>query len=476
MKAKLLLLISVFLVSSFAVTAELAVEITNPPLWAVINKGDIIIITGQVEDTGDLYTLELYINTEWHDLPFSLPIPDPYTFTYEWDTSTYATGGYTLQVNAEDYNSNYAWDEVDVVLVDPANRPVVTITSPEAGAYNIGTVIATAATVTDVDGDLNKVVRTISGPSTVPADTRTFTATGNYNYVADWDTANGCNGRCTPGSYTVYVTGYDTIGDGNDTVAVVLQGILTLDVTEPAASLYTVGASVPIAATMSYSETGGVTSLDITIEDVTGVDMGYTPNIPLVGPPYTTTPAGLVFDTTADCNGAACVAGDYKIIITAGTNYADEAIVTKWITLEEVNLCAGLLANISLLSFNGSLYGCGLTAAEEICVASRVTGWTSDRNLSTCQSPAADSNFYCAAGLQMNYPDVSTNMHPDFLMFFEENSISGNCDDNPDKYGANVLALYQGDPITYTEAQWCRTAFIDDLICDSTEGCKWRRN
>ncbi|PIE78915.1 MAG: hypothetical protein CSA15_05385, partial [Candidatus Delongbacteria bacterium] len=146
--------------SSFAIGETVSIEIT-----ATDSDGMV--------DQVDIYVGETMV-TSLTSLPFN----------YNWDTSDFEEGTYSLKAVATD-NDGLTTESsmVNVTLTASNEAPMITIDSPANGSdFNIGDMVSVEMTAMDSDGTIDKVDLYLNDEMVVSLTNEPF----NYN----WDTSN----------------------------------------------------------------------------------------------------------------------------------------------------------------------------------------------------------------------------------------------------------------------------------------------
>jgi hypothetical protein len=123
------------------------VLIEAPSQGNYIKLGDIIVISGVANDNEEVVLLQLKIGDEPPiDITPDL-LPDG-TWSYEWDTGSFAEGPITIEISAQDYSQNVGTHTIDVIL--DGTPPETSLISPEdQSKYKIGDIIFLEGTASD---------------------------------------------------------------------------------------------------------------------------------------------------------------------------------------------------------------------------------------------------------------------------------------------------------------------------------------
>jgi chitinase len=213
-------------------TVSITSPANNSPASGTVSVG------ASATDNVGVTSVEFYVNGVLQSTDTSAP------YLLSWNTSTLATGSYTLYAKAYDAAGNVGQSEnVSVTVINDTTAPTVTLTAPGNGASVHGTQSITAVATDNIA--VSKVELYANG---------TILFAGNVApYSYNWDIAGLANGP-----YTLYARAYDAagnVGRSIDTVVTLLNGSVSPAPGNPVVTstdpVRTVSGSVPTGATYS---------------------------------------------------------------------------------------------------------------------------------------------------------------------------------------------------------------------------------
>jgi len=225
-----------------------------------------VAITASASDNVGVTSVGFYVNGVLQGTDTSAP------YTWSWNTSSLASGTYTLTSRAYDAAGNVGESSaVTVAVVNDAAAPTVALTSPAGGATLSGTVTVAASASDNV------------GVSRVEfyANGTLLSASNIAPYSYSWNTASVANG-----SYTLQARAYDSTGNVGQSSAITvsvsnsarIKGDVNrdgrVDVADALLALHmAVGLVTPSAENLLYGDVAPVGSIDgrITIQDVMAI-------------------------------------------------------------------------------------------------------------------------------------------------------------------------------------------------------------
>ncbi|MDD2272909.1 MAG: Ig-like domain-containing protein [Desulfuromonadaceae bacterium] len=221
-----------------------AIEQT-PPSVTITSPANLISVSGTVSvsvnatDSAGVTKVEFYVNGVLKATDIGTP------YVYSWDTSSLASGAYTLMAKAYDANGNVGQSATSTVnVVNDVTPPTVAVTAPVNNAIVSGTVSISSSAgdnigVSKVEYYINNVFMFASNISP-------------YNF--SWDTRSVANG-----DYIIISKAYDNAGNSaqSSSVAVKVNNIL------PDATAPTVGSFIlPATSTSLTVPVTGLTASD----------------------------------------------------------------------------------------------------------------------------------------------------------------------------------------------------------------------
>ena len=230
-------------------TTRPVVSITSPASGATVSG--IISVAMTASDNVGLARVDLYVDGQLHTRDTTAP------FAASWDTTKVANGGHTLVARAYDTAGNEGVSATVTItvsnLVADATRPLVTITSPAAGATVSG---MTGVTMTASD---NLAVARVD----LYVDGQRYAWDTTSPFTASWDTTRMANG-----SHTLVARAYDAAGnEGVSSAVSVTVRNSTGDVSAPSAQItssYTIGSF--LRTDVSATDNVGVVRLDFYVD------------------------------------------------------------------------------------------------------------------------------------------------------------------------------------------------------------------
>jgi hypothetical protein len=123
------------------------VIIENPTQGNYVKLGEIVEINGIANDNEEVITLQLKIGDD-PPIDITTELQPDGSWSYEWDTGTFAEGHQTIEVSAYDYSQNMGTYSLDVIL--DGTPPEASLISPEDNSkYKIGDIIYLEGTASD---------------------------------------------------------------------------------------------------------------------------------------------------------------------------------------------------------------------------------------------------------------------------------------------------------------------------------------
>ncbi|MDD2735607.1 MAG: Ig-like domain-containing protein, partial [Desulfuromonadaceae bacterium] len=222
------------------------VDISSPA--DSVNVSGTVLISVNAADNVGVTKVEFYVNGVLKATDTGAP------YSYSWDTSSVASGTYTLMVKAFDAAGNVGQSSRTVTVVNDIIAPTVALTSPANNSSLSGTVtISSSASdnvgVTNVEFYGNGVLLYASNVSP---------------YRFNWDTT-----RVQDGVYSITAKAYDNAGHSTQSTSVtVLVSNPVPDLTAPTVSTFTLpttatSLTVPVSG-LAASDNIGVTGYLIT--------------------------------------------------------------------------------------------------------------------------------------------------------------------------------------------------------------------
>jgi hypothetical protein len=215
-----------FAVSAYNTTGEespfsstVSVSELSPPIVDITSPADSVNVSGialinvTASDNVGVAKVEFYVNNELKVTETGAP------YFYSWDTTSVASGAYTLMAKAYDAAGNVSQASRSVTVVNDIIPPVVTVTSPANnatinGIVTIGSSASDNVGVTNVEFYCNGVL--LYASNVAP-----------YSY--SWDTTG-----LTNGTFAIFAKAYDNAGNSKQspTVTVTVNNSVP-DVTAP---------------------------------------------------------------------------------------------------------------------------------------------------------------------------------------------------------------------------------------------------
>ncbi|MEI6824765.1 MAG: Ig-like domain-containing protein, partial [Desulfuromonadales bacterium] len=232
----------------------------SPPTVDITSPADSVSVSGTVligvnaSDNVGVAKLEFYVNGVLKSTDSAVP------YAYSWDTTSVASGAYTLMVKAFDAAGNVSQSSRSVTVVNDVIAPTVVVTSPANNSTVNGTVtISSSASdnvgVTNVEFYSNGVL---------------LYASNVAPYRFNWDTTRVLNGV-----YSIVAKAYDNATNSAQSSAVtVLVSNPVPDVTLPTLNIFTMPAT---ATSLTVSVSGLAASDNI---GVTGYLISETSTVP----------------------------------------------------------------------------------------------------------------------------------------------------------------------------------------------------
>ncbi len=240
-------------------TTPPVLSITSPLANSTVNG--VVQITANASDISGVSKVEFYVDS----VLLSTDTSSPYTST--WDTTSLVNNSsHTIQVKAYDTANNIATQNISVTVAD-LTLPIVSITSPTAGANVTGTVsIDTSATdnmgISKVEFYIDSVL--LSTDTTTPYNTNWNTTTLAHN-----------------SNHTIQVKAYDLVNNLNTqsiTVKVLDTTVPVVSITSPLnGATVTRGNNLTIKA--NSSDLSGITKVEFYVNNVlkcTDTSVSYT--------------------------------------------------------------------------------------------------------------------------------------------------------------------------------------------------------
>ncbi len=226
----------------------------SPPTVAITSPADSVSVSGVVSmnvnavDNVGVTKVEFYVN----DILKASDSGAPYV--YSWDTSSLATGVYTLMAKAYDAAGNVSQSSRSVTVVNDLIAPAVALTSPANNTTVNGTVTISSSASDNVG--VTKVEFYCNGVLLYASNMSPYSFSWNTKGVAD-------------GVYVLIAKAYDNAGNytQSSSVTVAVSNPVP-DITAPTISSFTLPATsssltVPVSG-LSASDAFGVTGYLIT--------------------------------------------------------------------------------------------------------------------------------------------------------------------------------------------------------------------
>ncbi len=211
--------------------------------------GGTVAITASATDNVGVTSVGFYVNGVLQGTDTSAP------YTYSWNTSSLASGTYTLTSRAYDAAGNVGESSaVTVTVANDSTAPTVALTSPAGGATLSGT--ATIAASASDNVGVSKVEFYANGTL--------LSASNIAPYSYNWNTAS-----ITNGSYTLLARAYDSAGNvGQSSAITVTVNNQVADTTAPTVSSFTMpstSTSLTVAiSALTATDAVGVTGYLVT--------------------------------------------------------------------------------------------------------------------------------------------------------------------------------------------------------------------
>ena len=319
------------IIDEFTVSAPAPSVSLTAPLAGTALTGTVSLVANASSSAG-IASVQFQVDAVNLGQPVTGPGPG---YTITWNTSTIAGGQHTITAVATDLLGNSATSSsVTVSVLNDMIPPVVTITTPAAGASVSGNVTVTANATDNVG--VTSVQFKLDGVNLGSA----LTGAGP-TYSTAWNTAGASNGP-----HTLQAIASDAAGNtATSSVAV------TLDTIPPVVTITAPAAGAPVSGnvtvTANATDNVGVTSVQFKLD---GVNLGSA--LTGAGPTYST-----VWNSTGASNGAhtlQAIASD-----AAGNTATGSVAVTITNPLLELHSDSTEVAGVS----NGSVVTPGIGPA-----------------------------------------------------------------------------------------------------------------
>jgi len=203
-----------------------SVSISYPASGTIVSGT--VSVTAAANDNVGVNKVEFFVNGTLHATETSAP------YMFSWDTTSLASGNYTLSAKAYDAANNAAPSSTVIATVNntipDSTAPTVSITIPTNNESISGTATVAAAASDDIG--VSRVDFYLNG---------TLRASVNAApYSFSWDTTAGTNGPAA-----LYVKAYDTTGN------IGISSSITVTVSNPTAPIVSIASGVTITPSLA---------------------------------------------------------------------------------------------------------------------------------------------------------------------------------------------------------------------------------